>query len=230
MSLEQQVASLVAATSDLTNQVAGKMGQIDLRVEQKRAELDSWKAAARREFVFPVNIRYGNVDHNKAELLGNDMAKVSADETVSKWVLVGQNFDGKAKGYFVEGNLVIVHLDRAVSAPPGYPLYLTDWSTTYMQFVIANESATSDAIDARLGALGITPDFVGVWSNNADSIRTTAVRVPGEHPYSQLFVRYVNRNTYDPQKRKPQNILNFGGAGLFAIDHVAAYSFPFGGA
>jgi len=44
MSLETQVAGLISATTSLTGEVSGKMAQIDQRVDQKRNELDSWRA------------------------------------------------------------------------------------------------------------------------------------------------------------------------------------------
>jgi len=230
MSLETQIANLVAATNQLTGEVSGKMTQIDQRVEQKRGELDAWRSAARHEFVFPTTMRYGNVSHNKAELLVNNAANVSADPAKSKWVRCGMNLDSKSRGYFSEGSLVVVCLDRAITAPPCHyqnPPYSSDWSATYMQFVIANESATSEGIDARLAALGITPELAGAWSDHSHRVRTTAVSVPSLHPYSQLFVRFVNLSSYDPQGRVPQDILSFGGDGIFAIDHVAAYPFSF---
>lgn len=243
MSIETELQNVVAAASALNQTVRGQIDQINAtvnttatnltnNVNAKLTQIDAWRVSARQEFVFPTTMRYGNMDHNKNELLANNKGNVSPDPSRSKWMRCGTNVDSKSRGYFTEGELVVVCLDRAISYPPGYyenPQYSSDWSATYMQFVIANESATSEEIDSRLEALAITPEYAGSWSDHSNRVRTTAVNVPSLHPYSQLFVRFSNLVGYDPQGRAPQDILMFGGPGIFAIDHVAAYPFSFGG-
>jgi len=59
MSLESQVAALVATTQELTVQVAGKMVQINTQVASKIAELDAWKAAASPEKRITTEIKIG---------------------------------------------------------------------------------------------------------------------------------------------------------------------------
>lgn len=52
MSLENEISKLVAAANLLTAEVGGKLGAIDQRVDQKRAELDAWQANSRGEWPF----------------------------------------------------------------------------------------------------------------------------------------------------------------------------------
>lgn len=63
MSLEQQVAALVAATNALTGEVAGKMAAINAALDAKKAELDAWRAGARGEYPYRRITRnqFGNV-------------------------------------------------------------------------------------------------------------------------------------------------------------------------
>lgn len=52
MNLEAQIAALVAASNALTDEVAGKMGQINAQVAQKMQELTQWQTNARGEWPF----------------------------------------------------------------------------------------------------------------------------------------------------------------------------------
>lgn len=60
MSLETQIANLVAATNQLTGEVSGKMAAINQTVDAKKAELDAWRNGARAEYptinVLPNNL------------------------------------------------------------------------------------------------------------------------------------------------------------------------------
>lgn len=56
MSLEQEISSLVTATTQLTGEVIGKMAQIDARVEQKRGELDAWRNGYRNEDAVGIQV------------------------------------------------------------------------------------------------------------------------------------------------------------------------------
>jgi hypothetical protein len=46
MSLEQQLSDAISAQNALTQAVAGKMGQIDQAVQQKKDELEAWRVAS----------------------------------------------------------------------------------------------------------------------------------------------------------------------------------------
>lgn len=56
MSLETQIANLVAATNQLTGEVSGKMAAINQTVDAKKAELDAWRNNARSEFPLGANL------------------------------------------------------------------------------------------------------------------------------------------------------------------------------
>lgn len=56
MSLETQIANLVAATNQLTGEVSGKMAAINQTVDAKKAELDAWRNNARSDFPLGPNL------------------------------------------------------------------------------------------------------------------------------------------------------------------------------
>lgn len=63
MSLETQIANLVAATNQLTGEVSGKMASINQTVDAKKAELDAWRQG--------VNNDYANYFSADIAVLGN---------------------------------------------------------------------------------------------------------------------------------------------------------------
>ncbi|HUH05772.1 MAG TPA: hypothetical protein VML75_27465 [Kofleriaceae bacterium] len=87
MSLETQIAALVAAANSLTASVSGKMGQIDSRVEAAEVAFNAFKATARGEYpaynVLP-NASF-SVDSN-------------ADGLPDSWAFTTGNFGGSPDG------------------------------------------------------------------------------------------------------------------------------------
>lgn len=58
MGLESAITDLVKSTTELTQEVANKQGQIDARVTAKIAELENWRSGARAEY--PVINTFAN--------------------------------------------------------------------------------------------------------------------------------------------------------------------------
>jgi hypothetical protein len=141
------------------------------------------------------------------------------DPTKSQWVQVFPN--DKLWMYLTEGRAVLLNLPVFSVAPPGYyesPVrYAVDQSITFGQFVFANMTATSAEINSRIEALKLPPlPNFGGW-NEASSTRVIPVlQVPGKHPYSCLFVRFVNL-PYLPGSTA-QAVNTFGGPTSFSIN------------
>ena len=118
-----------------------------------------------------------------------------------------------------------IHTTRCHSYAPGHSespeQYQNDWSITYMQFVLANDAATSEQIDQRLAERNInmlTDNRVGGWWDGS-AVRTIHnVKIRDLHPYTRLHARFVNKTFSGTAE--PQSILEFGGNCTFAIDRV----------
>lgn len=169
----------------------------------------------------PAFSLYDDVLHSKTSL---KPAIDPADGTRTKWVPVPIDVGTGVHFYPVEGALTLVYLSRCITVAPGHyedPKYSKDVSATNTQYVIANDAATSDQINARLEALGRQPQRCGSWSNITDIFKAEAVRVPGVHAYSRLFVRFINRGARSGDV--PQNVLNYGGDTTFRVHKVLHY-------
>lgn len=212
MSLEQQLSDAIAAQNNLTQAVAGKKAEIDAATAAQLAAFNAWKASVLETSKLGFD---PTVVRDKTTLLGAGTANVDpADNTVSKWVLVSSDL-------CYAGERVLVHIDAAmcVAAPPGFyeaTQYANDKSISVMQFVVANTGATSDQINARLTALGIALNDNGSWSNHDTLIKTTCVQVPNVHPYSGLWMRFVNRRYTAGAGAGPAQAINTYGGNNFA--------------
>lgn len=94
MSLETQIANLVAATNQLTGEVSGKMAAINQTVDAKKAELDAWRNGAK--------------------------AGYPAFNLLNNALLNKKNVDGSPKGFAVWNSQCNVALDVVEEIPgPG---------------------------------------------------------------------------------------------------------------
>jgi hypothetical protein len=212
MSLEQQLSDAIAAQNALTQAVAAKKGEIDAATAAQLAAFNAWKSGVLETSKLSFD---PTVVRDKTSLLGVGTANVdSADNTVSKWVQIGSDL-------CYAGERVLVHLDAAIcyAAPPGYyeaTQYANDKSCSYMQFVLANTGATSDQINARLNALGIGLNDYGAWGNNNTLIKTTCVQISSVHPYTGLWMRFVNRRWTAGAGAGPAQAINIFGGNNYA--------------
>lgn len=124
--------------------------------------------------------------------------------------------------------LVQVFLKQSAKSYPGYyekpEKYKKDWSVSCMQFVYARDASTSEEINKEIDRLGLEPLLhrSGGWWNGVSSVHTTFVPVAGHHPYSRLFVRFINQSVVSG--RHPQDIVNFGGNSSFKVDRVVSHN------
>ncbi|RXE99604.1 hypothetical protein [Pseudoalteromonas sp. PS5] len=241
MTLEQRIGALQAengklidSNNALTQTVVGKMGEINHALSD--AQQDVNEAIARVESKTDqailnfadshsdINISYyDQIAHSKASL---EITPDPEDESRSEWMLVPTTSIGYHI-YPTVGALTKVHLAHGYSYAPGHsetPQYERDWSITYLQFVFANSSATSAQINEQLSASTLDLTRFGGWWNGSSTGTIPVLKLDQHHPYSRLFVRFVNHtfhvaNTSNP----PQNIVEFGGNATFAVDRVINY-------
>jgi hypothetical protein len=141
----------------------------------------------------------------------------------SEWQIVPTN----SLGYLMyprEGGETIIYLVNDYTYSPGYyetPKYQKNWSRSQLQFVLANQSATSEQINKRLEELSISPEKIGGWWSGSATGKAQSVRIKGLHPYSRLFVRFTNISNRND--KSPQNIKTFGSNSTFAVDKVVNY-------
>ncbi|MCG7536501.1 hypothetical protein [Pseudoalteromonas sp. OOF1S-7] len=231
MSLDQRIAALqqtngelVASNNTLTQTVTGKMSAINATVASAEARMDQAIAnLAASHSDMRINY-FDGVAHSKTSL------EIEADPQqphMSKWKLVPVTGIGYHQ-YPVAGALTRVHLKNGYSYEPGYSesptQYAADWSRSNMQFVLANEHANSEQLNAAIEAQGATVYTIGGWNSCAKMLTIPCVSIAGLHPYTRLFVRFVNAvSTQVPSDKQPQNIVDFGGNATFAVDRVVNY-------
>ncbi|KAF7783657.1 hypothetical protein PRUB_a3487 [Pseudoalteromonas rubra] len=231
MSLDQRIAALqqtngelVASNNTLTQTVTGKMSAINATVASAEARMDQAIAnLAASHSDMRINY-YDGVAHSKASL------EIEADPDqphMSKWKLVPVTGVGYHQ-YPVIGALTKAHLKHGYSYEPGYSesptQYASDWSHSVMQFVLTNENASSEQINAELERLGTTVYTAGGWNDNAKMLTIPCLKIADLHPYTRLFVRFVNRtSTRVSGDKQPQNIVEFGGNATFVVDRVVNY-------
>lgn len=164
---------------------------------------------------------YDNALHSKTSL----KPEIDPDDdTRTKWMPVPIQSASGVYFYPSEGALTFVYTTFCQTTQPGHyedPQYSKDVSATNTQFVFANASANSEQINARLEALGRQPQKCGGWWSGTRVYRAEAVRVPDLHPYSRLFMRFVNRGARSGDV--PQNVLKYGGNASFAVHKVLQY-------
>lgn len=164
---------------------------------------------------------YDNVLHSKTSL---EPVLDPDDDTRTQWIPVPIDLNRGVHFYPKEGALTLVYLGYCLRYTPGRyedPQFSGDVSQTGQQFVFANDTASSSQINERIGTIGREPQFCGTWSNRTSIVRAEAVVVPGLHPYSRLFVRFVNRGARNGDA--PQNVLNWGGDAPFKVHQVLHY-------
>ncbi|WP_046005606.1 hypothetical protein [Pseudoalteromonas rubra] len=231
LSLDQRIAALqqangelVAANNTLTGEVTAKMGAINATVAGAEARMDQAIAnLAASHSDMRINY-YDGVVHSKTSL------GIEADPDqphMSKWKRIPVTGIGYHQ-YPINGALTKLHLKHGLSFDGGYhkdsPTYDSDWSRTFMQFVLTNEEASSEQINAELERLGTTLYPTGSWTDNAIMVTIPFLKIAELHPYTKLFVRFVNRpSALFSSGKQPQNIVEFGGNAKFAVDRVVNY-------
>ncbi|WMO14314.1 hypothetical protein [Pseudoalteromonas piscicida] len=242
MTLEQRIAALQAengklidSNNALTQTVIGKMGEINHALSDAQQDISEAIVLAGAKTDQAIlnfadshsDLRinyYDRADHSKSSL--NIEAEPEAPH-ISKWVKVPIATQGYYT-YPAPQTLTKVHLTRNYSYAPGHynepEQYSTDWSRTYTQFILANAEANSDQINAEVERLGLQPRSIGGWNACATTKTIDTIKLHGLHPYSMLFVRFVNILPSPVSSDKtPQNIVEFGGNATFAVDRVINY-------
>lgn len=169
-----------------------------------------------------IVIRYDNSIYDKNTYLANYNDNGQA---ISDWFFVTP-FSAGLTAYFNEGDLGVLDLRRAFSYEAGFynvPAYSSDKSITKMQFCIANYEATSAEINARLAALSLSVEAHGTWWEGASKVAIPVIQAPGRHPYSILFVRFVNQVAPSQSSTTPQPIKQFGGNCNFSPTQLTVY-------
>lgn len=227
---------LVTSNNELTNTVVGKMGDINNALSNAQSSVadavatadtrisDAIRTFAESHADMRINY-YDNQMHSKQAMIDDGKLVVDPnDASRSKWFVVPTT----SRGYHTypnESGLTKIHTTRCHSYAPGHSespeQYQNDWSITYMQFVLANDAATSEQIDQRLAERNInmlTDNRVGGWWDGS-AVRTIHnVKIRDLHPYTRLHARFVNKTFRGTAE--PQSILEFGGNCTFAIDRV----------
>ncbi|MEQ2353154.1 hypothetical protein [Pseudoalteromonas piscicida] len=241
MTLEQRIAALQAengrlidSNNALTQTVIGKMGEINHALSDAQQDISEAIVLAGAKTDQAIlnfadshsDLRinyYDRADHSKSSL--NIEAEPEAPH-ISKWVKVPIATQGYYT-YPAPQALTKVHLTRSYSYAPGHSeedQYSHDWSRSFPQFILANYEATSDQINAEIERLGLQPKITGGWNACATTQTIDTIKLHGLHPYSMLFVRFVNMLPSSVGSDKtPQNIVEFGGNATFAVDSVINY-------
>ena len=219
--LEQSTQAAVEQTKAaqlLAQDVSGKMGQIDARVAAKAQEVDDAILNLGNSHANQIVSYYDNERHSQTSIAATIDP---ADETKTQWVKVPTTQVGYHM-YPYEGRLTKVHTSFCYTYYAGYnedPPYSNDTSATYVQFVLANDAATSEQINQRLEQLGKTPARCGGWWDGARVYDAVSVNIADCHPYSRLWVRWINRGVKGPA----QNVMTYGGNPSFSVVKVINY-------
>ncbi|KID58265.1 hypothetical protein JF50_06190 [Pseudoalteromonas luteoviolacea] len=236
---------LITSNNDLANTVINKTGEIDAAVAKAQADVSAAVTAGDSRIQQAIiNLAQSHADmrinyydrkvHSKSTLIqDNGLVADPNDETRSIWIKVPNG--GGTSGYNTypaAKALTKVHTVSGYSYSPGYyetpEKYVADWSRTYMQFILTNESATSEQINDNIASQGVDihQSQMGGWWNGSLVKDIPCMNIAGLHPYSCLFARLVNvvsDGVSNPQSLLPQNILQFGGNSYFSIDRVVNY-------
>lgn len=191
-----------------------QMQQHDTAVASRRAAVDAVLDDLAGHTVMNIHY-YDRALHTKQSL---NIVPDAEDETRSEWIPVPYStLDPFC--YDKVGAVTMVHAQRCLAYPGGYPAYEADTSITKMQFIVANEEATSSQINEHIESNSINLGLYGTWDVTARTMAVPTIGIYNLHPYKVLFVRFVNR----PHNGAAQNIVNFGGNASFSIDRVVNY-------
>lgn len=211
MSLETQVAGLVTATNSLTGTVNTKIADIDNKVDTvvnkfNNTDLPAMQVeAARATSNLGVNaggnieiIQYGEQykSNGSGDLAGGKWSASASTPLKSTWRRWGDKQSGYGYFYPTGGKTTMLECRNHYSGSDGHyqsPQYSTTWVRGHFEFCVANYTANTDQIDAALAASGETNSkHTAAWWNGPEIFPIASARVPGLHPYSELFYRYVN--------------------------------------
>ena len=206
----QDAALAAALTAQAATDAAQNQATIDAIAVQDAAEVDQ-----ERGYLMPCIMIFDQVEHSKLSL----PIVADTDVTKSKWVRVPTN--PARLTYPSTGKLIVVNFNYIVATRGGYPDYTSDTSFTHAQFCVAPTTSNSDEINANLAATGQTPPLAGSWSNTVDRAIAASVAAGGVHPYSDLWVRYVNLPARPGDAA--QDVAQFGGSCPFSISSVCVY-------
>ena len=181
----EQYNSLFAQNVTLSNQFKqliteyrNKNASINAAVNTMIAKVNSVVANMGSSVFRPVELFFNrNVSYTKD---GFGITADLKDATQSNWVKVFGHED--AKDLFTAGSLTVVHPVRTFSFNGGArenPQYATDKSRTFMQFIVANENASSDQINCEIDVQGLTISNVGSWSSSARSFAIHSLNITG---------------------------------------------------
>lgn len=187
----------------------------DVEVDQAIHADNIIELAEARARLMPRIMLFDRAEHSKLSL----PVVADTDPTKSKWMLVPNSYN--LLTYPVTGKLIVVNFDEIVSYDGGYPGYATDTSHTVAQFCVAPFSSNSDEINANLASSNQNPPLAGEWSSHVDRVIAASVAQGGTHPYSKLWVRYINLPARPGDVA--QNITQFGGNCHFKINSMHVY-------
>ena len=220
MALEQDIAELVTASNNLTQVVDDKIQQIDSKVTSAETKIDSAILNFANSHSSQIVSYYDNARHSQTSI---NPEIDPLDETKTKWKALPTT--GTAVHMYPSvGQLTKVHSTNCYSYHPGHyedPQHSNDHSCTYVQFVLANDSATSEQINTQLALQNSNHPYYGGWWDGTGVFDAKVIRVPGQHPYSRLFIRYINHAIV--AGKAPQNVINFGGNPTLSVTKVINY-------
>ncbi|PAJ72045.1 hypothetical protein CJF42_23355 [Pseudoalteromonas sp. NBT06-2] len=222
MALEQDIAELVTASNNLTQIVDDKIQQIDSKVISAESKIDSAILNFAKSHSSQVVSYYDNTRHSQTSI---NPEIDPLDETKTKWIALPTT-DTAFHMYPSVNRLTKIHTTNCYSYHPGHyedPKHSIDHSCTKVQFVLANDSASSEQINTQLALQNTNHTYHGGWWNGTGVFDAKVVRVPGLHPYSRLFIRYINGTVIEG--KSPQNVLNFGGNPTLSVTKVINYPY-----
>lgn len=208
--------SHTAQLAEFSQQHSAQMQLHDNAIAQRKTAADSVLSDLRS------NVYMREHFYDSALITKNSLNIVAdtTDETMSEWQQVPVSATGYVN-YSSPSALTMLHLTRCYSYSGGYPDFATDTSRTAMQFVLTNESANSADINTAIAEQSLELNAVGEWNYNAKSVEIPAISIAGEHPYLSLWVRFVNIPAR--QGDSAQNVTQFGGDAVFAVNRVVNY-------
>lgn len=208
MATDAELAAL--ATAQAAIDAAQNQATVDAIAAQDAAEVDQERA-----YLMPRIMIFDQAEHSKLSL----PVVADTDVTKSKWMRVPTN--PARLTYPSTGKLIVVNFNYMTMYHGGYPDYTSDTSATHAQFCVAPTTSNSDEINANLAATGQTPPLAGGWSRQVERVIAAAVAAGGTHPYSDLWVRYVNLPARPGDSA--QDVAQFGGKCPFSITSVCVY-------
>lgn len=212
------IALLTQSVKEAVSFVKSQPAEWTAKINSLKSSADS-QIKASASAMESATIAYYNGDtHNKSSL-GAKSSSTNPHE--SGWIAV-PNKGGNHIFHPNENDLIKVHFRGAFAFEPGYyekpTSYAKDWSRTSMQFIYANDSATSEEINDLIEEQGLTLNNAGGWWYGVISYKTVGVKVSGKAAASRLYVRFVNRSVVSGNH--PQDIIRFGGNSSFSVNHI----------